>query len=392
YEIIRDVGLRPKETQQSITVSAIKFSQPGGEGYLLALKPYELLKMSYVHRRSKGDTLAYQRIIKQQKVESMAAFLKSGKSTLPNDVILSIDEDAKDLVHYDTKTMKLTLPGGYCTAWVVDGQHRLYGFNETKFGKDAALEDFEIPVVAFVALGLEKQTAMFVDINNNQKRIDSTLLADLSTVLKDLSRKETWPSLLAKGLSERGPFEGMVRIFELKSKKNVKPITLAGLSRYALARNLLAPKISKGKIVGYSGPLYRYSKFDWELSFNNSKNQESFNDQLNVLNEFFTAVKVHLKRKWTDTERYGATTYSGVNALLLVLNRILEQRKSFTEQSMYKLLEPLKNSRINWRRSNTRKFTNYAGFIELANKIMKALNKVNKDQLNYYLPKVKSPA
>lgn len=384
YEIMFDADLQPSETERPIRVSAIKAEQPGGAYYLCAMKPLDLLRIAFVFRRSKMETMAYQRIVKEHKIESMTAFLRKASASLPNNVILAIDPEIASQVNYDRGV--LTLPGRYCSAWVVDGQHRLYGFAGTKYSDERSAHLFEIPVAVFKNLDMKEQTAMFVDINNNQKKIDPTLLADLSTVLQDLSRKETWPSMLGKRLNETGPFKDLVSLYEIPVAGEEKPLSLAGLTKYSLTRYLLAPRIRKGKTAAYSGPLFRYAQFNWNKSVNGPLNRQAMQRQVELLNRFFSIVKDKLGRKWTNRRTYAVTTYTGANALLLLLNRILESVPAIDQFNLNDFLNPLQGLRMPWTHRGIRRYSNYAGFMDLANMMIRALNQANRVQLTEYLP------
>ena len=62
----------------------------------------------------------------------------------------------------------------YNTAWVIDGQHRLYGYSKSKWKSKHT-----IPVVAFENLPVEEQTKMFIDINHKQKSVSRNLLTTI---------------------------------------------------------------------------------------------------------------------------------------------------------------------------------------------------------------------
>ena len=70
------------------------------------------------------------------------------------------------------------LPKNYQSAFIIDGQHRLYGYanNDWKYKNS-------IPVVAFENLPIEEQVKMFVDINHKQKSVSKNLL---TTIIADL--------------------------------------------------------------------------------------------------------------------------------------------------------------------------------------------------------------
>ncbi len=66
---------------------------------------------------------------------------------------------------------------------VIDGQHRLWAFEGA-----SQLENFELPVVAFVGLDISWQAYLFWTINIKPKRINSSLAFDLYPLL----RNEDW--------------------------------------------------------------------------------------------------------------------------------------------------------------------------------------------------------
>ena len=58
----------------------------------------------------------------------------------------------------------LHIPKRYRSAYIIDGQHRLYGYSDSLYA-----ETNTIPVVAFVDLERSEQIKLFMDINENQK-------------------------------------------------------------------------------------------------------------------------------------------------------------------------------------------------------------------------------
>lgn len=74
-------------------------------------------------------------------------------------------------------------PNGLPPFEVIDGQHRLWAFE-----KASQLENFELPVVAFVGLDISWQAYLFWTINIKPKRINSSLAFDLYPLL----RNEDW--------------------------------------------------------------------------------------------------------------------------------------------------------------------------------------------------------
>ena len=74
----------------------------------------------------------------------------------------------------------LYLPDRYRSAWIIDGQHRLYGFSplEDKF------LDQNVIVVAFERMAKAEEAQLFVTINHEQKSVPKHLLDDLEGEFK----------------------------------------------------------------------------------------------------------------------------------------------------------------------------------------------------------------
>ena len=152
--------------------------------YSFVISPEKLLKISYVLHKTNAnndyeDLLpSYQRLIKKERLKSIREFINKG-NFFPNSVIISID--AKKPLRFDfaakennddalTKMGVLYLPQKYQTAYIIDGQHRLYGYSDSEHS-----DNNSIPVVAFENLDKKTQLKLFMDINLNQKAVPKAL-------------------------------------------------------------------------------------------------------------------------------------------------------------------------------------------------------------------------
>ena len=193
------------------------------------------------------------------------------------------------------------------------------------------------------------QNRTFVSINYNQKRIDSTLLCDLATELPDLKNELTWPSLLAAELNKLHPLKNKIKVSELHE---ARPITITSFARYALLEGLLGFD-RKGR--SYNGPLHKYSPFNPRASLKSSANREAMKKQVALLQRYFAAVNHNTtsqdeaKDPWRNFRKYSLLRPTGINALLLVLSRVLE-RYPRCEADMHKdlriYLKPLRQMRL----------------------------------------------
>lgn len=129
----------------------------------------------------------YQRIIKKNRLKSIHNFIEQEKGYFANSIIISLDSKGKKL-NFDEATTKtntsissigmLHLPKQYRSAYIIDGQHRLYGYADSQY-KDTN----SIPVVAFVDLDREEQIKLFMQINENQKAVSKNLRNTLNSDL-----------------------------------------------------------------------------------------------------------------------------------------------------------------------------------------------------------------
>lgn len=112
----------------------------------------------------------------------------------PNEKRQGVSVAADDLVHVaaDGGMATISLPKSFTGAsWepskkhpieVIDGQHRLWAFDEAMRG------NFDLPVVAFYGLDISWQAYLFWSINITPKRINASLAFDLYPLL----RTEDW--------------------------------------------------------------------------------------------------------------------------------------------------------------------------------------------------------
>lgn len=149
--------------------------------YSFLIEPERLLKIGYVLHRNKANheqMPTYQRLIKKDRLKSIREYVNNG-GFFPNSLIISIDcksgslrfdRATQNLQGAHSKVGTLYLPKEYQSAYIIDGQHRLYGYSDSKYASTDTL-----PVIAFVNMDKEKQVKMFMDINENQKPVSKTL-------------------------------------------------------------------------------------------------------------------------------------------------------------------------------------------------------------------------
>jgi DNA sulfur modification protein DndB len=171
-------------------VPAIKGKMGNHTYYSFSIEPATLLKISYIlHSTNTTEESegAYQRMVSKTRLSEIDKFLDKG-GYFPNSIIVNIVTAKEQPLYSDqvkgahdssiSDLCVLHLPKYYQSAFIIDGQHRLYGYANNDW-KDKN----SIPVVAFENLPIEEQVKMFVDINHKQKSVSKNLL---STIMADL--------------------------------------------------------------------------------------------------------------------------------------------------------------------------------------------------------------
>lgn len=222
-------------------VVAIEASMGGHKYYSFSIEPDRLLKLGYILHRSKANSSlmpTYQRLIKKTRLKNVAQFVETG-GYFPNSLILSLEGGPRGL-QFDpfpkrlgqTRAGILHLPQTFRAAYVIDGQHRLYGYSSSS----RAATDL-IPVVAFVSLDRSDQMRLFMQINENQqavpKNLRNTLNADLLYASDDLREQaKALKLVLAQRLGEDkvSPLYGRVQVGE-DSKTPLRCLTIDALAR-----------------------------------------------------------------------------------------------------------------------------------------------------------------
>jgi len=169
------------------TVPAIRGKLGGKRFYSFVTRPRDLLKISFVNHRSLNDpegAPTYQRLVSKTRMRDIGKFIRGG-GFFPTNILINFvrtvrfDQISKDETA-DVAFGTLYLPDKYRSAWIIDGQHRLYGFSPI----EDAYSDSNIVVIAFEKLAKAEEAQMFVTINHEQKSVPKHLLDDLEGELK----------------------------------------------------------------------------------------------------------------------------------------------------------------------------------------------------------------
>ncbi|WP_421802748.1 DGQHR domain-containing protein [Flagellimonas sp.] len=300
-------------------IPAIKGKMGNHIYYSFSIEPDKLLKIGYVLHRSKANRKmmpTYQRIIKKNRLKQIREFITEDSGFFPNSIIISLDAKSSGLRFDPANTQVATaiskvgvlyLPKKYRSAYIIDGQHRLYGYAGTKYS-----ESNSIPVVAFVNLKREEQVDLFMQINENQKAVPKTLRETLNADLlwTSSNKKEQLKALCSRisiflGEEKDSPFYNYVSLGE-----DNRVLTPGSLSTALIKSNFFG-NVTKDKIE----KLGLFYKGDLE---------EAFQKTYEFLRLAFEYLKSSLKEDWELLKDSFLFVNKGVYAVVLLLSDILD--------------------------------------------------------------------
>ena len=285
-------------------VPAIRGKLGGRTFYAFVSNPEQLLKIAFVNHRSLNDpegAPAYQRLMTKTRLKQISEFVSAG-GFFPTNVLINFNEKVRfDLKESDKDAGiswgHLYMPPKYRSAWVIDGQHRLYGY--------APLQD-------------KRKTAnLFVTINHEQKTVPKTLLDDLEGELKWGSDKPTERlgaicarliTVLNEDIGE--PFHARVTRQGIPATDRTC-LTVPGLKEGLKRSGLLGSVTLKNRVYEL-GPLCGAS------------DEETVQRAREAINLFFSQLKSSNLKLW-DSGREGLfCTNTGIHAYCLLLGELID--------------------------------------------------------------------
>ena len=304
-------------------IPAIEGKMGGHTYYSFSIDPEKLLKIGFVlHRNKANENMmpTYQRLIKKARLKEIHSFIDDEEGYFPNSIIINITSEKHRKLVFDQSSNQvensisrigiLHLPKRYKSAYIIDGQHRLYGYANSKYKSSNT-----IPVVALVNIDRSEQVKLFMQINENQKAVSKDLRNTLDADLlwdsdSYLDQMKALKSKIAINLGENrnSPFFGKISIGEDKRIITTEHINLA------LNRSDFLGKVKKYEIetlgTFYSGDL--------------EKTYKSLSD---FLFRSFNHIKESLEEMW-EQEGNIIVINKGFYGLTLLFNDLVNHLKT----------------------------------------------------------------
>lgn len=155
---------------------AISLKQKTIPLYLFAARASDLSQVVRLSHRSRDERLALQRTLDRKRLKEIALYLREPHSLIANNIILNFDESVsfKPVKNHGIENAGyLTIPENTQCATILDGQHRLMGF------QFADKINFELSCIGFLNLDEDQAADIFTVINSTQKALSKSLLLDI---------------------------------------------------------------------------------------------------------------------------------------------------------------------------------------------------------------------
>lgn len=270
YQLLADMLPGKAVPGLALRVPAIKTKMGGFNCYTFSISPEYLLKISYVSHRSKGkasDVDTYQRMLTRARLRKIRQYI-SDDGVFPTNIVVNLDgrklrfEKVQQVPDSDGGVLGwLDLRPAYKSAWIIDGQHRLYAYSGHPRARKGVLS-----VLAFEALPPSKQAELFININAEQKSVKQSLLQELYSELHwDADEPEVRVrAIMSKAIKTldddpESPFFHRILMADA-SKDHIRCITLTSFFRALEKPGFYIVKEKQGNVLEY-GPLWAGDNF-----------------------------------------------------------------------------------------------------------------------------------
>jgi len=318
YQLLGNIFQKVKIHGIENRVPAIQGTMGGLTYYTFLIEPDKLLKLAYIlhrHNANISNFPTYQRIVKKDRLKAIREFVNQG-GYFPNSLICSIDGSVKfeksgqEIPNSISKIGTLYLPQTFMSMYIIDGQHRLYGYSDSKYSSNNV-----VPVVSFVNMDKSDQVKMFMDINENQKAVSKSLRNTLNVDLlwESTKAKERQEALMIKiaealGDDKDSPLYGRILTGE-ESKTETKCITTELIKSALKDANFLNSYDKESvKIRG---------------SFDKDSNTNTYDFLLPFIKKSLEEIKKLNEKEWSKGSSGNTTINNTIYAFIKIIDDIV---------------------------------------------------------------------
>ena len=323
---------------------ALTIDQPIGRYYSCVMPWDFLVKIGEAKiRELKSEIEEYigiQRPLNKDRVKEIRQYVRTVDSTFPNSIIINIntyEEKNNEIFLHDTnngiKQIKIIETGGNNThieildkeniARIIDGQHRLAGFEEKFEGT------FDLIVTIFVDMDIEEQAMLFSIINSKHRKVDPSLAYDLYEFVNSRSPIKTCHNL-AKifNSGESSPWYRKLKMLGRKTtyyKGVLSQKTFIDQILQYISENPMNDwdLIKRKKINVLKSESYNSYKLIFRKYFLEDEDEYIYKILLN----YFTSMKKTWPEEW-ESDKYILTKTTGYIAFMRAFRKIYLEGRS----------------------------------------------------------------
>ncbi len=287
--------------------------------YSFVTKARNLLKIAFINHQALNHPdgrPAYQRMISSSRIKEIGNFIEKG-GFFPTNILVNFSEKPRfDLISNAENTNSsikfgwITLPSLYRSAWIIDGQHRLYGFSHLN---DSYLDE-SLFVLAFERMAVQKEADLFITINHKQKSVPRGLLVSL---LADIRMGDSDPATALTALGS-----AIVKVLNTnKSSPLFRRFATDGVPPEP-SQNLTISEVVNGlRRSGLIGKVTGKALSPGPLS--GATDQNTIERAYTVLSAYFEAVRQSNPTRWEGGRDTYIAINPGIRAHLSVISEVV---------------------------------------------------------------------
>lgn len=325
-----------------IRIPAVRTKMGGSYCYTFSISPEYLLKISYVSHRSKGkasDVHTYQRMLSKSRLNKIKQYI-SRDGIFPTNIVLNLEDKRLqfDRIRQDQSGDQdsgmlgwLNIKPAYKSAWIIDGQHRLFAYS----GHERVTKS-KLSVLAFEGLLPSKQAELFININAEQKSVKRSLLQELYAELHwDAEEPEVWVrAVISKAIQELDANKGSALYQRIQTsdvtKDEIRCISFTSIFSAIDKTEFHIAKEKKGHILEF-GPLWA------------GNNEVTLKRTINILMNWFNVIRDAVPDWWDKGSGTGGglAMNDGVVTCINVLRSVFQHLDSGGQKLVHKDKEDL---------------------------------------------------
>jgi DGQHR domain-containing protein len=318
-------------------------TQPIGE-FFVGVMPASILRriahedIRRLEDKSARKHIGLERPLSKDRVVEIEKYIGTVDATFPNAIIVSMK--SSDIEEINKENNFLTIKVKENTATLIDGLHRLAGFNESNWN------DFDLIVSVFFDLEEEDKALIFSTINLKQTKVTKSLVYDLFDLATTRSPLKTSHEI-AKTLNyTNSPFFHRIKLLGNNPKWEDSEVIYKGILTQGTFVERLLKLISKDPTSDRDNikrglPLERFpDEIENGLVFRDFFVKNKDEAILKVMLNYFETIKETFPLAWNSKESPLSRTigYGALMRLLTDLCKIgLSKEKPSLEREFFKI-------------------------------------------------------